>query len=348
MMRVIDGTLGEGGGQILRTALALSLVTGIPFRMEQIRGNRKNPGLRQQHVTAVNAATQVGRAEVQGNTLGSSSLTFTPQGVHPGHYHFAVGTAGSCTLVLQTILPALMTASEPSDIVLEGGTHNPFAPTFDFLAYAFLPILMRMGPTIAIRLDRPGFYPAGGGKVRVTVTPTAVLTPIDLLTRGAIVKCSAIALLANLPRHIGERELKVVHQTLAWPSHDLVLEEVKHIRGPGNALTLIVTSEHITEVFTGFGERGLPAERVASRVVTEVQEYLEADVPVGWHLADQLLIPFALAGGGTFRTLHLTQHTLTNLDVIKQFLPVEVSIQQLSPHVSEIRLCSPQNQTSPS
>jgi len=199
-MIVIDGAQGEGGGQILRSALALSLVTGKPFRIRNIRARRKKPGLMRQHLTAVNAAVEVGAARVAGNAIGSTELTFEPAALCSGSYRFAVGTAGSCTLVLQTVLPALILADGPSELLLEGGTHNPAAPPFDFLAGAFLPLLSRMGPRVAAALERPGFYPAGGGRMRVRVTPAKRLLPLHLTERGAIV---ARALLARIaPRSV--------------------------------------------------------------------------------------------------------------------------------------------------
>lgn len=334
----IDGSFGEGGGQILRTSLALSLVTGKPFRMERIRANRKKPGLARQHLTAVNAAAIISNTEVNGNALESQTLTFAPQQVIPGDYHFAVGTAGSCTLVLQTVLPALLMTVGESRLVLEGGTHNPLAPSFDFLETVFLPLLNRMGANMSAKLDRPGFYPAGGGKMRVTVASSGALKPLELLERGAIVSQQATVLLSELPAHIGERELKVVKQRLGWPSRNLRLEEVANPVGPGNALTLTIASEHITEVFTGFGERGIRAEAVAERVVNEAQAYLDANVPVGAHLADQLLIPLALAGGGKFRTLAPTLHTTTNIEILKHFLDIDAQIAQVDEKAWEITL----------
>ena len=173
-MLTINGSQGEGGGQILRTALAMSLVTGKPFRIVRIRAGRKKPGLLRQHLTAVQAAAQIGQATVEGAAIGSQELTFTPGEIRPGEYRFAVGTAGSATLVLQAVLPALLTAPGLSVLTLEGGTHNPFAPPFDFLHRSYLPLVNRMGPTVEARLERPGFYPAGGGKFVVTVEPAAV------------------------------------------------------------------------------------------------------------------------------------------------------------------------------
>src|SRR5262245_20703997 len=200
-MITIDGSFGEGGGQILRTSLALSLVTGKPFRIENVRAGRKSPGLLRQHQTAVSAAAAVGRAEIAGASIGSGELEFSPKAIAPGEYQFAIGTAGSTTLVLQTILPALMTATAPSRIALEGGTHNPFAPPFDFLVLSFLPLLKRMGVHIEAALERPGFYPAGGGRIVVSIKPGTLLR-LDLENRGEVLSKRARAVVANLPRAV--------------------------------------------------------------------------------------------------------------------------------------------------
>jgi len=320
----LDGAVGEGGGQILRTALALSLATGTPFRLEHIRAGRRSGGLLRQHLTALNAAMAIGDAEVTGAQIGSTTITFAPRGVRPGSYRFAVGTAGSATLVLQTVLPALMTASGPSELVLEGGTHNPFAPPFDFLAKAFLPLIERMGPRLEVELERPGFYPAGGGRFRIRITPTPTLSPITVIERGEIRGRRAIALLANLDAQIGQRELDIVQSKLGWAPESLELRVIPGTPGPGNVLLIEIESEQVTEVFSGFGERGVRAEAVAERVVEDVRCYLKAGVPVGAYLADQLLLPLALAGGGAFRTQGLSRHATTNIEVIQRFLDVAI------------------------
>lgn len=327
-MITIDGSQGEGGGQILRSALALSLVTGKPFRIGNIRARRKKPGLMRQHLTAVNAAAEVGTAHVSGNAIGSRELAFAPTALRSGRYHFAVGTAGSCSLVLQTVLPALIIADGPSEILLEGGTHNPAAPPFDFLAGAFLPLLNRMGPSVTAALERPGFYPAGGGRMRVKVTPSRKLFPLYLLQRGEVLTQTARATVARLPRSIAEREIAVVREKLAWGEDRLSVRVEPDSSGPGNVLVLAVASEHVTEIFTGFGELGVSAETVAGRTVKEVREYLASGVPVGRHLADQLLLPLALAGGGAFRTLSPTAHTITNLEVLRLFLDLDIKVEQ--------------------
>lgn len=328
-MITIDGSRGEGGGQVLRTSLGLSLVTGTPFTIEKIRAGRKKPGLMRQHLTAVNAATEVGGAEVEGAALNSRSLVFRPKGIRAGSYRFAVGTAGSATLVLQTVLPALLVADGPSELVLEGGTHNPFAPPFDFLQKAFLPILSKMGAKVTAMLEAPGFYPAGGGRFTVKIEPTGKLKPFELMERGEIVAKRAVARVAQIPENIAHREIKTVGSKLGWIKDDLSVEVVDNSRGPGNIVVIEIESVNVTEVFTGFGEKGVKAEHVARKAVDEARKYLAADVPVGPYLADQLLIPMAMAGGGRFRTMKLTRHTETNIEMVQRFLEVGIEVDKL-------------------
>jgi RNA 3'-terminal phosphate cyclase (ATP) len=324
-MIVLDGSQGEGGGQILRSALALSLCTGAPFRIDNIRAGRPRPGLMRQHLTAVQAATQVGSAETTGAAVGSRSLTFKPGKLRAGDYAFSVGTAGSATLVLQTVLPALVSADGPSQLVIEGGTHNPASPPFDFLDRTFLPLLARMGPRVHAKLERPGFYPAGGGRIRVSIDPSP-LTPLVLERRGEIRARRARAIVANLPRLIAERELSCLAKRLDWESRAYSIEENKDSLGPGNVVLTEVESESLTEVFTAFGEKSVRAEAVAGHVADETLAYLSADVPVGQHLADQLILLLALAGGGTFRTLAPTQHARTQCMVVERFLGRKILI----------------------
>jgi RNA 3'-terminal phosphate cyclase (ATP) len=326
-MIAIDGSEGEGGGQILRTSLALSLVRGQPFRMGRIRARRQKPGLLRQHLAAVEAARTVGCAEVRGATLSSQVLEFRPGPVTPGNYRFAVGTAGSATLVLQTLFPSLLTASGPSTLTLEGGTHNPLAPSFDFLAKCFMPLIHRMGPTVGLELKRPGFFPAGGGQFHARVQPATKLSSIDLLERGSIRSRRARIWTSKLPEHVAERELAVVREELKWRADECSVENVLHPLGPGNAVVLEIEAEHVTAVFTGFGERGRPAEEVAKSAVETAKAWLEANVPVDEHLADQLLLPMALAGGGSFQTTKPSLHTTTNAEIIRRFLPVPIHIE---------------------
>lgn len=324
-MITIDGSVGEGGGQILRTALGLSLVTGRPFRIERIRARRPKPGLLRQHLTAVQAACAVSGARVEGAELGSQALRFEPGDVQGGEYHLAVGTAGSATLVLQTVLPALATARTSSRLVLEGGTHNPFAPPYDFLAKSFLPVLRRMGPSVDVHLERHGFYPAGGGRFTAEIQPCSRLERLALLERGEV-RMSARAIVACLPEQIGRRELTVVRERLGLERACCHVEEAPCPAGPGNVLMIVIASEAVVEVVTGFGEKRRSAEDVAGEACAEALAYVAANVPVGRHLADQLLVPMAMAGGGSFRTVTPTAHTRTNADVIARFLNVETRI----------------------
>jgi RNA 3'-terminal phosphate cyclase (ATP) len=323
----IDGSAGEGGGQILRTSLALSMVTGTPIRIEKIRARRAKPGLMRQHLTAVQAAARVSGARVEGAAVGATALSFTPGELVPGEHHFAIGTAGSTTLILQSILPALLRASAPSRVTLEGGTHNPMAPPFEFLDRTFLPLLNRMGAKVEATLERPGFYPAGGGRFTVTIEPAPRLTGLELLERGEIRHRRGSVILANLPRHIAERELKHLAQATGWAPDCFALRTVDS-PGPGNVVLLELESDALTEVFAGFGEIGVAAEAVADKAVQEMRRYLAAGVPVGEHLADQLILPLALAGSGTFATLPLSRHATTQVELIPRFLPVRIEVER--------------------
>lgn len=319
----IDGSRGEGGGQILRTALGLSLVTGRPVRIDNIRARRNRPGLQHQHLTAVLAAAEVSQAQVEGAQLGSTSISFVPEGVFHGEYRFDIGTAGSTSLVFQTLLPGLLSATGPTTLRILGGTHNVFAPPFGFLQDAFLPLVNRMGPRVEAELIRPGFYPEGGGEVVFRVTPAARWRRLDLPPQGRTRITRVTSVVARLPRHIADRELEVVAEDLDVPFRMLEVVE-RDDAGPGNVLVIETEHNRVTDVFTGFGKKGLPAERVAEMLCREVGDFLDADVPVGPYLADQLLVPLALAGGGSFGTVEPTLHATTNMNVIEQFLDCRI------------------------
>ena len=321
-MIIIDGSEGEGGGQVVRNACALSLVTGQPFQIINARGGRDKPGLMRQHVTAVEAACAIGGATCDGLSVGTSEITFNPGSVSPGEYHFAVGTAGSTSLVLQTIMMPLLLADGPSKIVLEGGTHNIYAPPFDFIARSFLPVINRMGPTVDAKLVRHGFYPRGGGRIEIQIDP-APLQPIACEERGAELSQAATATFAALPREIAERELKVVRKMLPeWPDDALAIRELPEEQGPGTILVLEAAFEHVTEIVSGFGKLGLSAEKLAATAANRMKGYLASNAFAGPYLADQLLLPFAVAGGGSFTTVKPSEHCRTAADVIARFLPV--------------------------
>jgi RNA 3'-terminal phosphate cyclase (ATP) len=318
----IDGSFGEGGGQILRTSLSLSLATGKPFRIENIRAGRERPGLLRQHLTAVLAAAEVGGAEVEGVTLGSTAVTFSPGKVRAGDYHFAVGTAGSGTLVLQTILPALLTADAPSHIAIEGGTHNSAAPPFDFLDRTFLPLIERMGPKVRLQFERYGFYPAGGGRFYAEIEPVRSLSPLHIGERGEVLSRRIVAVVANLPGHIALREIETAAGMLNWNKDCGKIDQTRNSPGPGNVVMVEIGSTEVTEIFSAFGQVGVSAEKVASIAAKDAREYLVSKAAAGEHLTDQLLLPLALAGAGSFTAEKINMHARTNIAVISEFLPV--------------------------
>jgi RNA 3'-terminal phosphate cyclase (ATP) len=322
-MITIDGSEGEGGGQVLRTALSLSLVTGQPFTMTNIRGNRERAGVMRQHMTAVEAACAVG-GECDELDVGASEISFVPGKVKAGDYHFAVGTAGSTSLVLQTVLPPLMLADGPSRLALEGGTHNIYAPPFDFIERVFLPVINRMGPRVTATLKRPGFYPAGGGCVEVEIEPATALTPIELIDRGELQRVEARAMVAALPGAIAVRELAAVEKILGWPEDARKIVQLPERVGPGNIVMVEAEFDNVTEMTSGFGKLGVPAEAVGEHAAKRMAGYLASTAAVGPYLADQLLLPLALAGGGSFTTVKPTQHSRTAAEVVSRFLPARV------------------------
>jgi RNA 3'-terminal phosphate cyclase (ATP) len=341
-MITIDGSQGEGGGQIVRSSLALSLVTGRPFTIENVRLGRKKPGLLRQHLTAVRAAKEISDATAEGAELGSKRFVFEPGKVKAGEYRFSVGSAGSTTLVFQTVLPALMLAEGTSNIEVLGGTHNPFAPPFDFLTKVYLPVLRKLGPIVEPGECRPGFYPAGGGSFRIRVVGCQNLTSLKLSGRGKLVRREVRAMVASLPKHIGERECKLIARKTDWDAKCFICEEVRGSSGPGNLVMIELEFEHVVELFVAFGEVGKKAERVANEVLQEARKYLATDVPVGPYLADQLLLPMGIAAHQghpcAYRTTPLTPHAKTHIDVLHRFLNIEIHVEEQGDSRT-IRLC---------
>lgn len=322
MMIIIDGSEGEGGGQVLRYACALSLLTGEPFTIENIRGGREKPGLMRQHVTAIEAACVIGNAECSGLAVGSTSVSFRPGAVTPGDYHFAVGTAGSTGLVLQTVMVPLMLANAPSRLVIKGGTHALAAPPFDFIERTLLPVINRMGPTITAKLVRHGFFPRGGGRIEIDIEP-APLRAIECIERGGTGPVQATAIVAGIPFDVADRELKAARKVLVeWPTESFVVRQLPADQGPGNALLIEAGFEHVTELMSGFGKLGVPAERLARTAAKRMAGYLASDAFAGPYLQDQLLLPMALARGGAFTTVKISEHTRTAASLIERFLGV--------------------------
>ena len=337
----IDGSLGEGGGQVLRTSLALSMITQTPLIIERIRAGRAKPGLMRQHLTCVQAAQAICQGVARGAQLGSTQLIFEPGPIQPGQYSFAVGTAGSTSLVLQTVLPALMLADEPSTVRCKGGTHNPQAPTFEFLEQAYAPLLGRIGPGLALSLVSHGFYPAGGGELLAQISPCAKdqLQALELHERGELRAQQAVATASSLPEGVLTRELAELKRLLRWPDASLS-RALARSPGPGNVITLTISFKALTEVFVAFGAKGTTSEQVAQTVVQEYHDYLGALAPVGEHLTDQLTLPMALAGRGSIRCSPPSRHTRTNIEVIEKFLEVEFTLERVEGRMWQLDVAS--------
>lgn len=334
-MMIIDGSFGEGGGQILRSSLTLSMVSGKPFAIENIRAGREKPGLMRQHLTAVKAAAAICGAETRYAEIGSTRLVFEPGRVVAGTHMFNIGSAGSTSLVLQTLLLPLALADAPSRLVIQGGTHNLAAPPFEFIARAFLPLLARIGFRVSIRLTRPGFFPAGGGEIIVEIESATRLEPLALEARGALIRRRIEAQVANLPFAIAKREAMHASERLGWPDAECVPCQIDGAPSTGNVVLIEVEHETVTEVFTGFGRQGVSAEAVAASAAREARDYLAGAHAIGPHLADQLLLPMALGAGGRFTTGPLSDHTRTNVATIQRFLdmPVELRSEAEGVHV---------------
>jgi RNA 3'-terminal phosphate cyclase (ATP) len=323
---VIDGSQGEGGGQILRSALSLSVLQQRPIRIERIRAGRAKPGLMRQHLMCVKAAAAISAADVRGAEPGSTTLDFTPNVLVGGSHHFAIGTAGSAMLVLQTVLPPLLRADAPSRITIEGGTHNMLAPSTSFIARCFLPLLARMGADVALEVERVGLFPAGGGRIVATIRPSS-LRPIALEERGERRGIGAEALVAAVPEHVALREI-----TRIADRFHLRREHISHVNlgnrtGPGNVLSVWAEHDHVSELATAYGERGVSAETVADRAADALQAWIDSGAVVGEHLADQLLLPMLLAGGGRFVCGEVSGHLATNAALIRRFDAAAVTIE---------------------
>jgi RNA 3'-terminal phosphate cyclase (ATP) len=328
----IDGSQGEGGGQILRSALALSLITKKPFRISNIRGKRPKPGLMRQHLACIDAAKAISNSKA--NTadqkllaIGSGSLEFLPGSVVAGDYEFSIGSAGSCMLVLQTVLWPLLLKDAKSQLRLRGGTHNPMAPSAACLQHTLPQVLAQCGGQVDIDVHRHGFYPRGGGEVVVSLHGVESLRPLSFLERGDAIEMQFHCLHAAISPGVAKRELAKVAE-LSGVSSEACLKNValRGNEGPGNALLAIAKYGYVTEVFSEYGEQGVSAERVAENLVAKLRKYQSSTAPIGPHLADQLLLPMALAGEGSFMCTEVTQHTKTNAEIIQRFLDCVMEI----------------------
>jgi RNA 3'-terminal phosphate cyclase (ATP) len=335
----IDGSHGEGGGQVLRTSLTLAALTGRPLEMVRIRAGRRRPGLRPQHLTAVRAAAAVCRAEVEGDVLDNQELTFRPTSAPVGgEYRFDVteaaqgGSAGSTILIAQTVLLPVSYAEGASRITLAGGTHVPWSPSFHYLEQVFLRALGRAGLDVDVELRTWGWYPVGGGECALTVRPIAGLRAISWPERGDLRRVTGVAAVTNLPSHIPQR---MANRAMNLMAGEGIRSQVTAVRergpGPGAGIWLTADYEHGRAGFSALGKRGKPAEHVAEEAVAKLLRHHHAgeEAAVDPHLADQLILPLSLAAGASrYSTSEITAHTTTNARVVRQFVNARIEVER--------------------
>lgn len=324
----IDGAMGEGGGQVLRSALSLALLTGQPVHLTNIRANRAKPGLGFQHCTAVQAAARISQARLEGHRIGSQTVRLEPAAISPGSYHVNIGTAGATALVLQTVLLPLALAAEPSRLTITGGTHVPWSPCFHYLDWHWRVLLARLGVSFELAMAMAGFYPEGAGEVRVVLPGGARVAGLQLASRGKLLRVRGLSAVANLAEEVGQRQRSRALRRLRelGCEIDIALETLP-TRSRGTVLVLLAEFEHSQACFFALGARRKRAEQVADEAVDELLRFLAGDGAVDRWLADQLLLPLACAGQASLlRTSEVTTHLLTNAEVIQAFLPVRISV----------------------
>jgi RNA 3'-phosphate cyclase len=322
----IDGSEGEGGGQVLRSSLALSLLTGKSFHLANIRARRRpKPGLQAQHLTSVRSAAAIGQAKVRGASLNSSDLVFEPGTVRGGIYRFDIGTAGATSLVLHTLfLPLALKGGQASELTLTGGTHVRASPSFHFLEHTWQRYLGLFGLSVSLSMVGPGFYPRGGGEIRAVIEPVVSLRGTSLAERGEV-RIHGVSAAAGLPEHVARRQAEQAIKRLHREGHKAHIQREEWDDGPGSVLALIVETGQVPATFVGLGERGKPAEKVADEAVDELLQYLASPAPVDLHSGDQLVLPLALAEGPSeYAVTVVTKHLLTNIAIIRRFVDREI------------------------
>lgn len=336
----IDGSIGEGGGQVLRTSLALALITGKAFRLRNIRARRSRPGLQAQHLASVKAAAEIGRARLRGACIGSIDITFEPGPVTAGDYHFKIGTAGAASLVLHTVYLPLALAGGASSVTIEGGTHVKASPSFHFLARTWAHYLKAIGIDIALSLQRVGFYPRGGGMIQAQIAPAGPIHPFTGLTDRPIDSATVFIGVAGLPAHVGDRLAQRAKMRLGELCLSVQCERESWQGGPGCVLGIELPTAPAPTFLFALGERGKPAEAVADEAAAQVAAFLNAQpIGVDEHSADQLLLPLAFANGPSqFRVAAVSSHLVTNADVIGHFLDRPIAIEGSAGNPGVVRL----------
>jgi RNA 3'-terminal phosphate cyclase (ATP) len=323
----IDGSLGEGGGQILRSALTLSLLAQKPFRIKNIRARRKKSGLRPQHLASVQAAMAVGKARVSGNQIGSRDLTFEPNGLHSGDFRLEIGTAGACSLVLQTIFLPLAHVGSSSSVEISGGTHVPWSPTYEYIERVWLPFLRSMGYMGSVELVRAGYYPKGGGQVLVSVEPMKIAAGLTAERQDPYQELIGISLSSNLPGHVAERQRARAVERLKGIMDVEIMIDRPDSPGVGSSIFVTTKRQPAAFGFSALGSKGKPAERVADEVVDQFFAFIDTRAALDRFLADQVLIPLALTPEPSlFTTEVITGHLRTNAEIVQKFLEVDITI----------------------
>lgn len=328
-MIIIDGSTGEGGGQIVRTSLTLSLLTGHPVRIVNIRANRSSPGLKAQHLTAGQAAAEISGARVKGNRLDSQEVLFYPGDVQGGKYQFQIQTAGSACLVLQTIFIPLAQADRSSQIEIMGGTHVPWSPSFHYLDRQWLPYLQKMGYGGKLELEKAGYFPRGGGKLKAFIDPARGEQPLEVTERGKLNHISGLSLVSNLPVQIAHRQRDRVVGLLGsrFPLNDIRITQLPAV-GKGTMIFLKLEFEHSQACFFSLGEKGKRAETVAEEGAQEVIDFMQTEGVVDRYLADQILLPLCLSGKkSVLRVPRISSHLMTNAEIIQRFLNCSIILE---------------------
>lgn len=326
----LDGSEGEGGGQILRSALALSILTRRPFKLVNIRANRSKTGLQPQHLMCVRAAAAISGANYKGGSVGSSVLYFEPREVKAGTYTFTIGTAGATSLVLHTVyLPLALRGDKPSEVTITGGTHNQHAPCYHFLATTWTAYMARLGIRIELEMKSPGFYPRGGGEIRAVVHPCSRVNGVSLLTCPELTTAGGFSAYAGLPETVGKRQARrlSVRMKSEGVEPQIPVEEWA-AANPGSVAAVVFRQAPVPALFFGLGARGKPSEAVADDAADEAIAFRDAKAPVDPHSADQLLLPLAFSDDvSEYRASEITRHTTTNVETVRKFVDRSIGIE---------------------